>query len=450
MMGSSRPGGDRPAPMWVGAVSATFAALVCAAVAAVVLNVFASQIARGVVRAGELQAAISRSLVTLIDAETGQRGFLLTGDEAFLEPYLKSRDGMSADIAIMRGLSADIIGNDAWMDRYGELVTRKLDELAATVAAIRRSDREGALAMVRSGDGKSVMDEIRFILANAAEQAQRVAAARREAAIERRSLATYAMLLALLLLLPLGWMELRRRRLANEALAESNISLEAAVAARTAAIEKQKLRIEALLQDVTHRVGNNLAMVSGILSIQGRQAANPEVRTALLDAQARISAIAASQRRMKFDAETDAVSAGEHLDNLLGDLKLVAAEKGVSIVRAIEDVAVQGGDVVPYVVIVNELVTNAVKHAFGAEGGVISVILRNTVVDGQAIHQIVVEDDGKGMDALAGTGLGRKVLTALLGSLSATMNAEAARNHAERPGTRITIEIPASKSELAA
>jgi two-component sensor histidine kinase len=444
MMGSTMPSVGRPAPTWIGATTAIFTLLALSAVTALALNYLAAQTARGVTQAGELQTAITRSLVSLTDAETGQRGFLLTGQDEFLAPYAKSRDDLPEDKAIMRRLSVDIAGNDAWVDRYGELVQKKLDELATTIAAFQRGDRETALALVRSGEGKAVMDEIRKILNDAAEQARNLVVARRETVAERRAMATYAMALSLALLGPLGWFEFRRRRLVSEALAVSNASLEATVAARTAALERQKLRIEALLQDVTHRVGNNLAMVSGILSIQGRQAANPEVRTALLDAQARISAIAASQRRMKFNSDTDAASASEHLDNLLDDLKVVAAEKGVSIVRAIEDVTVPGGDVVPYVVLVNELVTNAVKHAFGSNGGTVSVSLSRIEIGGAPHNRIVVTDDGKGMADTPGSGLGQKVMKALLNSLSASMTVETARADDQQPGTSVTIDVPVS------
>ena len=106
-----------------------------------------------IIRAGSL-------LSELRDAETGQRGYLLTGDEAFLEPYLKVRDSISGHLETLRQLTL-ISPARKLLDALVPLVNAKLTELADVIELHRHHDKTAVLAMIAGGQGKRLMDSIR-------------------------------------------------------------------------------------------------------------------------------------------------------------------------------------------------------------------------------------------------------------------------------------------------
>ena len=94
------------------------------------------------------------------DAETGQLGYLLTGDEAFLTPYLMVRDQVTGHLQELRNLTA-IPDAQARLDAAKPLIGAKLAELEQTIALRRNHDLPAALAAVAGGQGKALMDSIR-------------------------------------------------------------------------------------------------------------------------------------------------------------------------------------------------------------------------------------------------------------------------------------------------
>ncbi|MHB1117367.1 PAS domain S-box protein [Sideroxydans sp.] len=99
-------------------------------------------------------------LSALKDAETGQRGYLLTGDEAFLETYLAVRNSISVKLKELRQLSLVPAANDH-LDALGPMVDARLAHMSQAIELRRNHDETAAVAMVRSGQGKQLMDSIR-------------------------------------------------------------------------------------------------------------------------------------------------------------------------------------------------------------------------------------------------------------------------------------------------
>lgn len=102
-------------------------------------------------------------LSELKDAETAQRGFILTGDASFLEPYEPSRRDIIAylhrmDIPKPRGA-------DPWLRTVHVLVEKKFEELDRTIALVRAGREDQARAIIREGAGKRVMDRLRNVVA---------------------------------------------------------------------------------------------------------------------------------------------------------------------------------------------------------------------------------------------------------------------------------------------
>jgi len=99
-------------------------------------------------------------LSELKDAETGQRGYLLTGDEAFLEPYVAVRGSVGGHLEQLRQL-AMISTAQKHLDTLAPLIDAKLAEMAQVIALRRNDDMTAVLALVGSGQGKQLMDAIR-------------------------------------------------------------------------------------------------------------------------------------------------------------------------------------------------------------------------------------------------------------------------------------------------
>jgi len=104
-------------------------------------------------RAGDLLSALT-------DAETGERGFALTGDEAFLEPYLAARDGIVGQLRDLRRLTR-LSAAQQRLDAVAPLIDAKLAELASVIALRRQNDLSAVLARIAEGRGKRLMDSIR-------------------------------------------------------------------------------------------------------------------------------------------------------------------------------------------------------------------------------------------------------------------------------------------------
>lgn len=100
----------------------------------------------------------------LKDAETGQRGFVITGDEAYLEPYRGAVDALPGTLEDLRDLLSDSASQEKRLDELEPLVTLKMAELKQTVDLRRTGGFESAVAVVRGGEGKKTMDQVRHVV----------------------------------------------------------------------------------------------------------------------------------------------------------------------------------------------------------------------------------------------------------------------------------------------
>ena len=132
--------------------------------------------------------ALDNRLVTILslaqDAETGQRGFLLTGEEPYLGPY---RSALSALPEEMEAIGAAVASNPARSGQFEALrgaLDEKLTEIDDTISLYRTGNASEALALVRTNSGKATMDRVRAIIVEmrrdaSADLQQRLVAAER-------------------------------------------------------------------------------------------------------------------------------------------------------------------------------------------------------------------------------------------------------------------------------
>jgi methyl-accepting chemotaxis protein len=121
----------------------------------------------------KVKVAISDVLSALKDAETGQRGFVLTGEERYLARYYEGAKLISGFIRDLRELTVDDSSQQKHVATLEPLAASKLAELAETIAIRRRSGERAAVQLVLTDKGKDTMDEIRRVVdeMNGAEDA---------------------------------------------------------------------------------------------------------------------------------------------------------------------------------------------------------------------------------------------------------------------------------------
>jgi methyl-accepting chemotaxis protein len=118
----------------------------------------------------------------LADAETGQRGFIITGDENYLEPYKASLQVIKATFADLMRLTSDNQDQQRRLKAISPLIDTKLAELAQAIGVRRSQGMEAAAKLVDSDVGKATMDQIRRLVAEAKQQESDLLDARSAAA----------------------------------------------------------------------------------------------------------------------------------------------------------------------------------------------------------------------------------------------------------------------------
>ncbi len=191
----------------------------------------------------------------------------------------------------------------------------------------------------------------------------------------------------------------------------------------------------ALLHEVDHRVKNNLQMVSSLILLQSRTIPDEAVRASLREMLSRIEALGTVHRRLYQSDDVTRFDVGEFVRDLVSDLVGVAARERISVQFDLASVIVPAERAAPIALIVNEVVTNALKHAFpdGRSG-----VLEAKVLDGVGLD-IIIADNG------VGAGLTEKAVpsfgTSLIRTLSRQLRAQVSWSD-NQPGTRVTIGIP--------
>lgn len=152
-----------------------------------------------------------------------------------------------------------------------------------------------------------------------------------------------------------------------------------------------------LLKEVHHRVKNNLQIISSLLSLQATQTQIPEVLCSLRDTQNRVRSMALLHETLYRSGNLARIRLRDYVDNLCGQLLRAAdhAGGGLHLERGLDDLSLSLDQAVPCGLIINELVSNALKHAYPEGGpGIIRVEVRALAPDRL---RVMVADDGVGV-----------------------------------------------------
>jgi two-component sensor histidine kinase len=185
------------------------------------------------------------------------------------------------------------------------------------------------------------------------------------------------------------------------------------------------------LREMDHRTKNNFQIVTSLLTLQGNRSSSQEVRGALNEAAERLKAVAAVYDALAPSSEgLAAVRLQDQLEEICHQIRRGILPDGISLSVDLEPMLVPHETAVSIGIIVNELVTNACKHAFGDGGGEIRV---RAVREGEAAR-IEVADDGRGMptSGRGKSGLGTRLVAAFVQRLrgkSELRSSEAGTTH---------------------
>ncbi len=211
---------------------------------------------------------------------------------------------------------------------------------------------------------------------------------------------------------------------------------------RKAAEEKLRRSLEekeVLLREIHHRVKNNLQVISSLLHAQARDVEAASVQERFEETQERIRSMAAIHEQLYQSDDLSRVEFAEYLEVLMDEL--FRSHRTDHIARTLEAEAqpLPVDQAIPAGLIVNELVSNALEHAFpDGQDGTLSVTFRADA--GEA--QLVVADDGCGAEALDDEGaLGLRLVRGLTRQLRGSLSTET------EAGVTATITFPIDPSE---
>jgi two-component sensor histidine kinase/putative methionine-R-sulfoxide reductase with GAF domain len=173
-----------------------------------------------------------------------------------------------------------------------------------------------------------------------------------------------------------------------------------------AQISRNQAHAEIVLKELQHRVKNNLQAIVGFLAVKRRDAQAHETREHLSAAIGRVQAIALAHDLLSSGDQASSIDFGDYLRTLCANIN--PAHEAISIEVDAPQAIIPLDRAVPAGLVVNELITNSIKYAFGNAGGKIRVVLE--IVGNASEASVCIEDDGKGMELPPKRGLGLRLV----------------------------------------
>jgi two-component sensor histidine kinase len=189
------------------------------------------------------------------------------------------------------------------------------------------------------------------------------------------------------------------------------------------------------LREMDHRTKNNFQIVTSMLQLQASKA-DGKVRAALREAAERLQAISAVYATLTPSSQgLGAVRLHDQLEQMCDQIRRGILPEGIALRTELEPLLVSNETAVGVGIIVNELVTNACKHAFTGRQGIVTVRARK---DGAGTALVEVADDGHGFEGRgAMSGLGTRLIAAFVQRLKATADVRSSPE-----GTVHSIRVP--------
>ncbi|WP_142848714.1 sensor histidine kinase [Telmatospirillum sp. J64-1] len=216
--------------------------------------------------------------------------------------------------------------------------------------------------------------------------------------------------------------------------------LEKRVHERTQELEAALEQRDLLMKEVNHRVKNSLQLAASLLMLQAQLHEDEKVREGFREVQYRFDALARIHELLYRTPDPQHLDISEYLHTLLGTLAEAFPQTSGRVCMTVEAALlnVEIEQAIPLALIVNELVTNAFKHAFAqAQQGNLLVSLEPA---GNGWGRLTVQDDGAGMNegTARSNSLGLKLVRSLTGQIRGKLEITSKIGH----GTRFQIDFP--------
>ena len=372
-------------------------------------------------------AALRDSSRAVIDAETGQRGYLITSDPDYLAPYHRGmREWPLAQERLENSLRDVATAEQSRLvGRMRVLAERKFAELEDTVEQVEAGDVAGARARVLTDEGRSAMVEFRRIVTRLETLEQSILDdARAQANLQEERLfpLLLALVLVMLIALALGvWLMFRVAR------AE-------ALAASADQIARQRDRADLVSRELNHRVQNLFAVVQAIVQMTLRS--ESDMREAGRKITERIQALATAHRVTQGQLETPLADLRDIVETSVAPY---VGEDRAPVIQG-PPVTIVADKVTPIGLILHELVTNCVKYgAWSDRAGEVEVRWNGGPSEGGPVELEWIERIPGGVAAPTGSGFGTRMITASVHQLGATLDREFSKE-----GLRVRLRFDAA------
>ena len=196
---------------------------------------------------------------------------------------------------------------------------------------------------------------------------------------------------------------------------------------------------ELLLKEVHHRIGNNMCTIMGLLALQSETLVNnPDAKMALKEAQNRVQSMLVLYNKLFLSSDFQNVSTRQYFETLIEEIiKNFTNKDIVNVMYHIEDVMLGSKLIFDLGIIINELITNTMKHAFvGKKSG--KIIASLSVAEGHAV--MTIQNDGTDLPEAVSFenpagGFGFKLVSMLVNQLDGSIEIERGE------GTKFTINF---------
>jgi len=332
----------------------------------------------------EVRSGIGDLLQDLTAAESAQRGYVLTGDRRFAAEADKAEQEAEADLKAIETLTQDNPAQQTRVRIVRQDMNVRLNVIDSVMAARAAGAPVAAIRIMRQGVGRAAMAAVRrqVVELDAAErdlEARRKSTTATIRVIILLALVAFAAVLAGLFIRAVRDIDLDRRA-------------EAAVAERLRRLLADRTL---LLDEVNHRVKNSLQQVASVVRLQSRAVAHPDARAALDKTLDRIMAVGRVHEQLyKVGGEIGQFDAGLFAEALARELVESLGREDVVLETDVSAVSLDVRQAVPLALILNELITNALKYGCPlGKAGRIRVVL---VADGMN-YRLGVADEGPGL-----------------------------------------------------